>query len=308
MVYIIKCNSYRLLKSKINELISNIEKDNITYFDYDETNMKNIIEECNYTSLFCDKKAIIVRNIPIFSTKGEYKEEQNLLEEYLKHENEFTTLIFITDSVSKTKKTVKLINNNNNYFDIPIPTNDILKTKIKEYLKSNNYKIENNALEKIIDNLNSNYDFILNELDKIMIVKKDYIINLNDVNKYSIDIKKESIFDFVDLIIKKDKKMYEYLTKFIKEKQEPAVLFANVATQYRLMYSSYYLSRNYSEKDIATMLDVHPYRVKLALNNSINYKMDEIKKNLLYIGSLDKKIKQGLIDKYIALKLFITSL
>ena len=49
--------------------------------------------------------------------------------------------------------------------------------------------------------------YTLNELDKIMIVKKDYIINLNDVNKYSIDIKKESIFDFVDLIIKKDKKI-----------------------------------------------------------------------------------------------------
>ena len=56
------------------------------------------------------------------------------------------------------------------------------------------------------------------------------------------------------------------------------------------------------------MFDIHPYRVKLALDNSYNYTNEELKNNLLEIGMLDEKIKLGLIDKYIALKLFLINI
>lgn len=308
MAYIIKCNSYRLLKSKLDELTNNIDKENIIYFDYDETNMKSIIEECNYTSLFNDSKAIIVRNINIFGTKYEYKEDLSILEDYLNNENRNTLLIFITDSTSLKKKCVKIIKDSGNLLDIPIPKDKELELAIREYLNKLGYKIESNALTKLIDNLDSNYDYILNELDKIIIVKKDYVINLNDINKYSINIKKDNIFDFVDLIIKKDKLMYEHMEEFINSKEEPAILLSNLATQYRLIYASKNLTREgMSEKEIADALEVHPYRVKLAIANSYNYSCDELKEKLLYIGKLDELIKTGLLDKYTALKLFITS-
>lgn len=308
MAYIIKCNSYRLLKSKLDELTNGIDKENIIYFDYDETNMKSIIEECNYTSLFNDSKAIIVRNINIFGTKYEYKEELGILEEYLKNENKNTVLIFITDSTSIKKKCVKMIKDSGNLLDIPMPKDKELEIAIREYLNKLGYKIESNALAKLINNLDYNYDYILNELDKIIIVKKDYVINLSDINKYSINIKKDNIFDFVDLIIKKDKLMYEHMEEFINSKEEPAILLANLATQYRLIYASKNLTREgMSEKQIADSLEIHPYRVKLAISNSYNYSCDELKEKLLYIGKLDELIKTGLLDKYTALKLFITS-
>ena len=100
MEYIIKSNSYRLLKDKIKELTQDIYKDNITYFDLSIDNLKDIIEECNYVSLFNDKKAIIVYNTHIFNTKYEYASELELLESYLNNSNKNTILIFIADSIS----------------------------------------------------------------------------------------------------------------------------------------------------------------------------------------------------------------
>ena len=188
-----------------------------------------------------------------------------------------------------------------------MPKDDNLKDCIKKYLKDNNYKIENDALNMIISNLNNIYDYILNELDKVIIVKKDYIITKEDIEKYTIVYDKDYIFDFVDSVIKSDdKKIYKYLEKFISEKKEPAILFAAIATQYRLIYASKNLNKQgISEKDIATKLDVHPYRVKLAIQNGYKYTNSELEEKLLNIGELDQKIKLGIIDKYVALKLYL---
>ena len=70
MVYIIKSESYRLLDNKIKELTDGIDKENITHFDLTIDTLKDIIEECNYTSLFNDKKAIsVAANIPLIIIK-----------------------------------------------------------------------------------------------------------------------------------------------------------------------------------------------------------------------------------------------
>lgn len=310
MEYIIKSNSYRLLDSKIKDLTKNIDKENITYFDLTIDNIKDIIEECNYTSIFNDKKAIIVNNCNLFGTKYEYKNELELLERYLNNPNKDTVLLFVCDSISLKKKCVKIIKDNGCLYELNMPKDNELINSIKTYLKELGYKIENNALNTLIDNLNNNYDYILNELDKVIIVKKDYLINKEDIDKYTIKIKEDNIFDFVDCIIKKDnKKVYEYLEKYINEKQEPAILMSNIASQYRLILSiKKLIKEGYSEKNIADELKIHPYRVKLAHQNSFNYTNEELVSKLLKIGELDEKIKLGLVDKYIALKLLLIDL
>ncbi len=310
MVYIIKSESYRLLDNKIKELTDGIDKENITHFDLTIDTLKDIIEECNYTSLFNDKKAVIVNNTNIFGTKYEYKEDMELLEKYLNNSNKDTELIFIADSVSLKRKCVKIIKDNGNLFELKKPVGDDLRKMVIDYLKQDNFKIENSALTKLITNTLENYDFILNEIDKVIVVKKDYLITNEDIDKYTIKIVEENIFDFVDLVIKKDtKNIFIKLEKYIQEKQEPAILLSNIASQYRLIYSVKNLTRKgFSEKEIADELGIHPYRVKLAREKSYNYTNDELKEKLLNIGSLDEKVKLGIIDKYVALKLFLVNL
>lgn len=310
MEYIIKSNSYRLLDKKINELTTNIDKENIIYFDLTIDDIKTILEECNYISLFNDKKAIIVNNVNIFGTKFEYKEENNLLENYLKNSNPNTILIFIVDSLSLKKKCVKTIKDNGGLIELNKPKDEELKRSIKDYLKENNYKIENNALNSLISNLNDNYDYILNELDKVLVIKKDYLITLDNIEKYTIKIANDNIFDFVDQVIKKDtKKVYELLNKYISDKNEPAILISNIASQYRLMLCVKNLIKDgLSEKIIADEFGIHPYRVKLAREKAYNYTNDELVSKLLKIGELDEKVKLGLIDKYVALKLLLVDL
>lgn len=310
MEYIIKSNSYRLLKTQLDKLTKDIDKENISYFDLNIDDIKTILEEANYVSLFNDKKAIIVYNSFIFGTKYEYKNELEILENYLNNPNDNTTLIFLTDNIKKTKKCVKLINNKGNLLELNMPEKDNLKKEIIKYLKEKNYKIDNNALELLINRLDNNYDYILNELDKVLIMKKDYLINISDIKEYTINIENIDIFKCVDLVIKKDiEKCLEELNIIIENNIEPAIILSNIATQYRLIYSTKNLiKQGLTEKNIADELSVHPYRIKLAYDNSYKYSNEELKEKLLYIGELDRKIKVGELDKYNALKIFIINL
>ena len=310
MEYIIKSNSYRLLKRELDKLTEDIDKENINYFDLDVDSIKDILDNANYVSLFDDKKCIIVYNSNIFGTKFEYKNELEILEKYLNNPNDNTTLIFLTDNISKSKKCVKLISNKGNVIELNKPTGDNLKKEIINYLKEFNFKIENKALDLLIKRLDNNYDYILNELDKIMIIKEDYLINVDDINKYSVNIEEVDLFKFVDLVVKKKiEECLEELKVIIENNIEPAIVLSMIAGQYRLIYSTKNLvKQGLSEKTIADELGVHPYRIKLAHDNSYNYSNIELKDKILSIGELDKKIKTGELDKYNALKIFIINL
>ena len=310
MEYIIKSNSYRLLKRELDKLTEDIDKENINYFDMDVDNIKDILDNANYVSLFDDKKCIVVYNSNIFGTKFEYKNELEILEKYLNNPNDNTTLIFLTDNISKSKKCVKLISNKGNVIELNKPTGDNLKKEIINYLKEFNFKIENKALDLLIKRLDNNYDYILNELDKIMIIKEDYLINVEDINKYSVNIEEVDLFKFVDLVIKKKiEECLEELKIIVENNIEPAIILSMIAGQYRLIYSTKNLiKQGLSEKTIADELDVHPYRIKLAHDNSYNYSNIELKGKILSIGELDRKIKTGELDKYNALKIFIINL
>ena len=61
----------------------------------------------------------------------------------------------------------------------------------------------------------------------------------------------------------------------------------------------------YSEKDIASTLKIHPYRVKLAIQNSRNYSKETLLNYLYNLAIIDIDIKTGKINKDLALELFI---
>ena len=111
-----------------------------------------------------------------------------------------------------------------------------------------------------------------------------------------------------DGIIKKDfKKVYECYKDLIIVGEDEIKIISLLGTQFNLIYQSKLLEqKGKSYKDIASTLDVHPYRVKLALETDfLIYELEDIIKKL---HELDYKIKSGVIDKSIGLENFLLHL
>ena len=67
-----------------------------------------------------------------------------------------------------------------------------------------------------------------------------------------------------------------------------------VANQFRIMYQVKVLSQDgMSEKEIASFLEIHPYRVKLAKEKSYSYSFADLRNNLKKLAEIDYQIKSG---------------
>lgn len=288
--YLIKSTSIRLQKEEISKIIK--ESDNIINFNYEDTTISNIVEECNYLNLLEEKKIVIVNNYKL-------SKDDKVLEEYLDNFNPNTILILVTNILDKKNPLCNKLNvieiNELKYKD--------LDNKVLNYCKKNDIEIDYMALKMIIDYNLSNYDLILNEIDKIAIVTNK--ITTTTVNDYSSDIIKTDNFDLVEAIINKDnKKIGKLLPEFISSKSDVFGLIGLLASNYRIMITVKKIDK--SPETLAKMLDIHPYRVKLAKEKSFNYTIKELTDNLIKLSNLDYKLKTLNTDPYILLKVFLT--
>lgn len=297
-LYLFYGNNKSIINDKINNIINkyNIVDNNIIKYDL-EDNLDNIIEEASMISLFGDTKLILINTT--------FKEEIDIdkLEGYLKNYNNSSYLVFVSnDKVDTRRKLYKLITKYGSVEEVN-SDNNYIKSYIKEYIKD--YKIDiNYFLSKVNDNL----DNIKNELDKLMLYKlEDKNITNNDIDDLVIPNIEEDIFALTDSVINKniDKSITLY-NKFMDKNYEPVYIIGLLGNQFTLLYQVkklYNMGKN--NNDIASILGVHPYRVKLAIQNSYYYTEEDLIKYIYKLGNLDKDIKTGNIDKTLGLELFL---
>lgn len=312
MLYLLYGTENYLIKKEIDKILNanSIEKINVSEYNLEIDNFKDIIEDANTISLFADKKAIIVNNSYLFTGKSIKNEnDPELFLDYFKNVNPDSIIIFIVDSekLDERKKIVKEIKKIGTVKDFNQKNDltDILKNMFEGY----NISIQD--IRFMIDRCGNNLDILSQEVNKIKIYKdedknitKEDIINLTSKN---IDI---DIFGFVDTIVNKNKnKALEIYKEMLINGEEPIKILVILANQFRIIYQAKELyKQGYSDNDIATMIGIHPYRIKLALKKAINYNSDTLLDYLEKLADLDYDIKIGNIESSLGLEMFILSI
>lgn len=312
MLYLLYGTENYLIKKEIDKILdtNSIEKINVSEYNLEIDNFKDIIEDANTISLFADKKAIIVNNSYIFTGKNiKSDNDPELFLDYFKNINPDSIIIFTTDSekLDERKKLVKEIKKIGTVkeFNKKNDLTDILKNMFEDY----NVSIQD--IRFMIDRCGNNLDILSQEVNKIKIYKdtdknitKEDIINLTSKN---IDI---DIFGFVDTIVNKNKnKALEIYKEMLINGEEPIKILVILANQFRIIYQAKELyKQGYSGNDIATMIGIHPYRIKLALEKARDYNSDTLLKYLEKLADLDYDIKVGNIESLLGLEMFILSI
>ena len=97
-------------------------------------------------------------------------------------------------------------------------------------------------------------------------------------------------------------------TDLKKQKVEPIQLISMLSNQLRLLIEVSILKDKYRyDEDLAKILNVHPYRIKLARENTRKFTLTQIKKMLIDLAQLDIDIKKGSKDRYIDFEIFLAS-
>lgn len=309
--YLIISEYHHLIDSEINKIVG--DSNNIFYYDLENTDIKSIIGEMNYISLFNEKKYIVCKNY-CQSKKSDISNEDNNeistdneLVDYLLNPNPNVILIIVThQKLDERKKTTKVFQKNCkiiNFLDI---NENKLAEIIIEYFKKNNCECNRFCAESIKEKCLNNYDFIINECDKLIInCRETKIITESDIDNVVSDYFGDDFFKIKDYIIKKNASKTEKLLKnYISAKKSIIPFISLLANEYRLIYLV--KSTAYSNEEIAKELKFSsPYPVKLARNNANYYHNNELLKYITKLADLDYQIKSGNIDEEIGFDLFL---
>ena len=304
MVYLLYGTKDFGISDEIKKLTKNFDDLSVTKYDLNTVLTNDVISDAQTYSFFTDKKAIIADNAIMFTAAS--SKDIELIEEYLNHINPNTILIFIvhSDKIDSRKKITKLIKKIGTIkeFNEDLNPLNIIKENFKDY------NIDQKTINLFLNRVGNNPLIIQNEIQKIKIYKNnDKTITENDIINITtkkIDI---DIFKLIDYIIVKNKeKALELYEEMLKMNEEPIKIIVILANQFRIMYQSKeMLKKGYTEKDIATTLKIHPYRVKLAIQNGRNYSNKTLLKYLNSLADIDIGIKTGILNKDTALELFI---
>ncbi len=302
-----------LIKEEIKKIIknNNIDDIDIIRYDLENTKLETIIEDAASISLFGNKKLIIVDNSYIFTgTTNKKLMEQNtdLLINYLNKADFSNIVVFkiLKEKLDDRKKVVKLFKEKGIVKDFNKTSN------LNKYILDmfDNYKIDNNCINLLVDRVGNNLEILHQEIEKIKQYKdKDLNISKEDIINLTSKNIENDFFALIENIVSKNKeKAMESYFEIIKD-EEPIKIIVVLANKFRLIYQAKRLyKQGFSEKDISNMLGNNFYAVRKCLESGRNYSEKALLKTLVSLANLDIDIKTGKIDKYVGLEMFILTL
>lgn len=310
---LVEKNSNEIVESYLNE-----KKDDFNYVKYNlyDTSFNQIIEEALTMPFISEKKAIVVKNAFIFTGEKVSKDIQpnnEQVNEFLEKYDGENFIIFevYQNKLDERKKITKTLKKTSKLAKVEQMSEQEIKNWIKNKLHENFKDIKQDALDLFIELTGINFNIVSQELEKIILfLGERTTINKKDVEEIINRSLEQNVFLLTEYIQKGEKyKAIQLIKDLIVMKEEPIKLLALITSNYRLYYQCKILSRKgYSGQQIAKTINVHPYRVKLALNQVKHYQLTHLLNIIDQCAETDYKLKSSYMDKQLILELFILSL
>ncbi len=304
--YVLYGEDKNLIKYELDKILKKEKDSDIIKYDMTNSNLNDVIDDASTMGMFNSKKIIILEDC-YFLTANKTIDSGERLEEYLEHYNPNNYLIFLVynEKIDTRKKICKSLSKHK-IIEVKKKDSIDFNKYVEDYVKKNNYKIEDSNY--FLNYVGKNLPNIQNELDKLLMYKIDNkVITNNDINKVCAYTNEEEIFSLTDAIVAKDNlKALNLLKEFLNKNYDEMQIIMLLASQFRFFFQvKRLLNKNKSEAEIAKTLEVNPYRVKFTVKKLYYYSESMLLDYIKKIAKMDHDIKLGLIDKNLALELFI---
>ena len=286
---------------------------NFSNFDMEESTINDALFEASSFPFFGDHKVVFVQN-PYFLTGKKVRNAPDHkideLEEYIKNPAEFTILVLFApyEKLDRRKKITKILEKNAQLIDVSSPYPNEVNRYVKEIIREKGYQMTDSAFQLFIERTDGHLTGMMHELNKLFLYHIDSKKITKDSVRYLVPKSLEqNVFELNTLVLNNQvEASIEAYHDLLVQKEEPIKIVALLISQFRLLLQVKILQKQgYPQGDIAKVLKVHPYRIKLALQNIRRYDQKLLSKALDYLIDADYKMKTGQIDQEIQIELFI---
>ena len=195
--------------------------------------------------------------------------------------------------IDKRKKFFKLLSkyNSKEFLQIPSYKTAELESWIKQQAKTKDLKLTDEIASAILIQVGGNLRLLDSELEKLKIYAGKNNITKDMVKE--ICVTNEDLFIFADYLMAGDrKKALEEYQKLLTKKH-PLEIMSVLHTLLHGKIQIKALSNSHSQDEIAKIINMHPYRVKLELQKLKNTSIKSLVKLKKNLTNAEYKIKSG---------------
>ena len=286
---------------------------NVGRFNMEEVSIQTAIQDAESVPFFGERRLVLVDNPSFFTGEKEKKSMDHQLERlqaYLENPMESSVMVFFApyDKLDQRKKIVKLLKKVAVLLDASELTERDVKQYIRDSLRNHQYSIQEEALETLLVKTQYSLTNSMKELDKLTIASIDTkMIPLELVESLVAKTLEQNIFELGESILKKEGvKALQIYHDMLLQKEDPLKMNAILLGQFRLLLQVSYLKKEgYQEPEIQKTLGVHPYRVKIALQQSRRFGLPLLEKAFMQLVDTEYALKTSVGIKEMQLEWFI---
>lgn len=286
---------------------------NFSTFDLKETSISTVLAEAESVPFFGDYRLIFIEN-PYFLTGEKYSggSEQNIdaLLDYLAAPLKFSILVFLApyEKLDERKKVVKQLKKAALLVDVaPMKEREVQKY-VEQYIQNAGYKISAQALTLLLDLCEMELSRLMSELSKLFL----YASETKSISKAAVfDLVPKSleynIFDMTTYVLTGETgKAVTLFQDLLLQGEDTIKINAILLSQVRLLLQVKLLvDMGYQQGNIVNTLKIHPYRVKLAMQQIRRFKIEHLGYLFDQLVENEYRMKTGQMDKELLFELFI---
>lgn len=293
-------------------ILSPEEKElNFSQYNLSETSLTTVLDDAMSIPFLGEHRLVLLTN-PVFLTsdKDKINHQYDDFIEYLKNPT-LTTILAIFAPYAKLderKKIVKTLRKHAVIVNTAKLSEKASREAFQYELKQHGVKITSQALQLLIQRTDADFSLMMAQLPKLLLyaqsskeITNDAIINLVTPKL------EDNVFALVNSILKRN--VQKALTQYkmlLLQQEDPIKLNAILLNQFRLLLQVKILkNKGYTQSDLVTILKVHPYRIKLALEQIHNLSKDDLMHAYLGSEKLEVKMKSEQIDRQLLFELFV---
>ncbi|MEK5232624.1 DNA polymerase III subunit delta [Lysinibacillus sp. FSL K6-0232] len=297
---------------RLKEALGPEEELEMTIFDLDEVPVDVVIDEADTIPFFSERKLIIAKNASFLKAaeKGKEKIDHDVkrLEAWLTNPSDFSVTVFIApyEKLDERKKVTKMMKAHALYVQAETPKEQDLAVWIQSIVKAAGNTIRQDAIEQLVAMVGTNMLQLQMEIDKLTLyLGEGGEITTPLVEELVAKTLEEDAFKMLNAYLANDAvgalTIYHDL---LRQKQEPIMLVGLLASNVRTMSNVFYLlKKGYHPQQIAKNLKIHPYRVKLMVEQRHRPSEESLLRALYQLAEVDLQLKStgGNRERYLEL-------
>lgn len=289
-----------------------LEELNFMSFDLNEHSLDQVLDEAETLPFFGDYRMIFVEN-PLFLTGTKTQDSEasiNGLTDYLKNPIDSTILVFWADfeKLDGRKKISKTLKKAAEEIDTTPLGEGPLRNYLKKYLTQKKIQLSQDAFELLLRLTDLNLTKAINEIDKLALsVAEGSTISQEQVAALVTRTLEESVFEMTESLLKGNAEKTLAIYHDLHLQGEETIRLSSIFIgQVRLLLQTKILQKlGYQQANIAETLGIHPYRVKLAMQQTSKFPVRLLTEMFDELVENDYLTKTGRIDKELNFQLFI---